>query len=294
MNENTNYTERIISLNSQILTQATTIGALEKTVSVLQDELATTKKKLDDDIPEVRVIAGDPTPKRVCARCGTQHNRTYCPNCDSSSVKSQPMGYSSIVYKNFDDAKRTIIEAETAKLTAEKLAAESTIAELAAKLIEKKKSYDSSVEALAENYREDAKHIQEQYKSELKTAKDTITDLNIRIEELQAGIVTEEIEDARKQELIMLRAEVERLTNKLNNFLEMPLWKQWFYARKQRNLEVEAIAEHHMSVDAIQNAARDIANNYWSLPSWMEGWRNVLYKVMRNFETGKVNRKNRK
>ena len=293
MGENTNYTERIISLNSQILTQATTIGALEKTVSVLQNELETTKKQLDDSIPEVRVITGDPTPKRVCARCGTQHNMSYCPNCDSPSVKSQPMGCSSIVYKNFDDAKRTIIEAETAKLTAEKLEAESTIAELAAKLVEKKKDYDSNFESLVENYKEETKRIHEQYGSELKTARDTITDLNIRIEELQTGIVTEEVEAARKQELIMLKAEVERLTTKLNNFLEMPIWKQWFYARKQRNLAVEAEAELALNRCAIKAVSEDYAYSRYT-PSWMKDWRDVLYKVKMNFETGKVNRKNRK
>lgn len=290
----TNYTDRIIALNSQVLSQATTIGALDKTVSFLQGELEAAKKQREERIPEVRVIVGDTTAKRVCARCGTEHNRTYCPNCDSSTTKTIPSSATSVVYKNFDDAKRSIIENETAVLKAEKLAAENKITELVEKLTEKKKAYESNTVALSENYDADIKRVREDYKNGLESAQNTIDELNAKIEELQTGIVTEEIEASRKQELMLLRAEVERLTNKLNNFLEMPLWKQWFYARKQRNLTVEAIAEQQMNAEAIKNAASDMADKYWNVPSWMEGWRDVLYKVIRNFETGKVARKNRK
>ena len=268
---NNTYTERIVSQNTEILAQATTIGSLQSSLKALELANVDLRRDIEEKKPLVKVIYSAGT-RNLCNSCGCSFDidSDECPDCGGYDYQATRFA-GHIDYKNLDEIRTLIANNETKDLLVKQKKLVSELSKLNETVVNNRTAHAAEVEKVRKANVRDRARLLEDHAVEIEKLNTIIVDQTEELDNIKVGIVAEEIEESRKQAIIELKSEIEVLRGKLAKYLSMPFWKKVLYSNKERDLEVDAKEQYQTRVDAVDHINQNYSN-WWSRSTLPASW----------------------
>jgi len=248
--------EALIALRQRVTDKDQTIGSLEESVKNLNNQISELKTEKNKDVisddQKVIVVEQYNNNNEVRCQCGNWTYNNICPSCSRVLRSKEKV----IATRNLEEVTAKLRKDISKELQIDNIALEDNVSKLSfshSKLENELKANNKDHE---QNITDAKRDVRKSYQTQLEAANRRVEDLLEDIVKLEDDNTDEQVEEARKQEIIDLKERITELEELIEDSKLVPSLRKFWQRITDRKVKLQAAKENlekQERVDRISN-----------------------------------------